>query len=120
MLVDAADPADIVLLGTGTEVQHCVEAAAALAADGIAVRVVSMPCWEVFERQDESYRGDVLPAGVPAVSIEAGVTLGWHRYADTTLGIDRFGASAPGSVVMEELGMTAESVEAAARTLLAR
>ena len=116
-VVEADDP-DVVLIGTGTELPHCVAAASALAADGIAVRVVSMPCWEVFERQDESYRSAVLPSGVPAVSIEAGSTLGWDRYADVTLGIDRFGASAPGGVVMEKLGMTAAAVEAAARALL--
>ena len=116
-LVDADDP-DVVLIGTGTEVQHCVAAAAALAGDGTAVRVVSMPCWEVFERQGDDYRDALLPSGVPTVSIEAGATLGWDRYADVTLGIDRFGASAPGSVVMEELGMTAGAVEDAARGLL--
>jgi transketolase len=89
-----------------------------MANDGIDARVVSMPCWEVFERQDESYRTALLPAGVPAVSIEAGSTLGWDRYADTTIGIDRFGASAPGSVVMEKLGITAAAVEDAARALI--
>jgi len=79
-----------------------------------------MPCTDVFDRQDEAYRESVLPASVPAVSIEAGSTLGWAKYATTTLGIDRFGASAPGDRVMDELGMNAAAVEAAARELLAR
>ncbi len=116
-VIEADDP-QVVLIGTGTEVQHCVAAAAALAADGVSVRVVSMPCWEVFERQGDSYRSALLPRGVPAVSIEAGSTMGWARYADASIGIDRFGASAPGSVVMEKLGITADAVEAAARSLL--
>ena len=111
------DPA-VILIGTGTEVAHCVQAAAALAADGIAARVVSMPCWEIFEQQSDDYRNSVLPAGVPKVSIEAGSTMGWARWADTTLGIDRFGASAPGGTVMEKLGMTPDAVEAAARALI--
>ncbi len=65
-----------------------------------------MPCWELFDAQDTSYRQSVLPAGVPTVSVEAGVTLGWHKYATDVVGIDRFGASAPGSTVMKELGIT--------------
>ncbi|MGI9608072.1 MAG: transketolase [Acidimicrobiales bacterium] len=111
------DPA-VVLMGTGTEVQHCVAAADALAADGIAAQVVSLPCWEVFDQQDDGYKSAVIPAGVPSVSIEAGSTMGWHRYADSPLGIDRFGASAPGDTVMEKLGITADAVEQAARALL--
>ncbi len=118
VLGDTDGDPDVVLLGTGTEVAHCVEAAAALAADGIAARVVSMPCWEIFEQQTDEYRNSVLPAGVPKVSIEAGSTMGWARWADTTLGIDRFGASAPGGTVMEKLGMTPAAVESAARALI--
>ena len=110
--------AQVVLVATGSEVQHCVAAAASLRADGISARVVSLPCWEVFEQQDEDYRSSVFPDGVPAVSIEAGSTFGWARYADVTIGIDRFGASAPGDVVMEKLGITADAVTAAAKTLI--
>ncbi len=117
-LSEPAGAPSVVLLGTGSEVQHCLAAAASLASGGIAARVVSMPCADVFDRQDEQYRSSVLPAGVPVVSIEAGATLGWAKYADRTLGIDRFGASAPGDTVMEKLGMTAEAVESAARSLL--
>ena len=118
VLRDAGEPA-VILTGAGSEVQHCMDAAEALAADGISARVVSMPCIEVFDRQDDAYRASVFPSGIPVVSIEAGSTMGWHRFADTALGIDRFGASAPGGTVMEKLGMTASAVESAARELLA-
>ena len=106
------------LIGTGSEVQLCVAAAATLAADGIGARVVSMPSWDLFEAQDESYREQVLSAGVPRLAVEAGVSFGWDRYADDTVSIDRFGASAPGPTVMTELGMTADHVVERARALL--
>jgi transketolase len=80
--------------------------------------VVSLPCWSRFDAQDAAYRESVLPPGVPTVSVEAGVTLGWDRYAQAHVGIDRFGASAPGSVVLEKLGITAEHVAEVARGLL--
>lgn len=117
VLIDAPDPA-VILAGTGSEVQLCVGAAASLAAAGIASRVVSMPCWELFLDQDESYRQDIFPQGLPVVGVEAGISLGWDRWADVTVTIDRFGASAPGSEVMEKFGFTVASVEAAARSLL--
>lgn len=108
----------VVLVSAGSEVQHCVEAAATLRNEGVSARVVSLPCWKVFEAQSEEYRAAVLPAGTPTISIEAGSTMGWTRYADVTLGIDRFGASAPGEVVMEKLGMTASAVVNAVHALL--
>jgi transketolase len=117
-LVDERGDLGLVLIGTGSEVQLCVAAAETLGADGIGVRVVSMPSWDLFEAQDESYREQVLPAGVPRLAVEAAVSFGWDRYADDTVSIDRFGASAPGSTVMTELGMTAEHVVARARALL--
>lgn len=117
VLVEADDPA-IVLVGTGSEVHLCVDAAATLAADGIAARVVSMPSWDLFEAQDAAYQAAVLPTGVPKLSIEAGVTLGWHRWVDDAIGIDRFGASAPGGLVLKELGMNTEHVVERARALL--
>ena len=117
VVVDAASP-DVVLVGTGTEVAVAVGAAAQLSTEGRSVRVVSLPCWSRFDAQDAAYRESVLPAGVPTVSVEAGVTIGWDRYADATVGIDRFGASAPGGVVMEELGITADHVAEVARGLL--
>jgi transketolase len=113
------DP-QIVLLGTGSEVQHCVGAAALLDADhDIAARVVSLPCWEWFELQGDDYMDDVLPPNLPVLSIEAGTTFGWERYADDSIGIDHFGASAPAAVVMEKFGFTADHVVERARALLA-
>jgi transketolase len=82
--------------------------------------VVSFPSWNLFEEQSEDYRASVFPAGVPVLSIEAGATFGWDRYADDAIGIDRFGASAPVAVVMEKFGFTADHVVQRARALLAR
>jgi transketolase len=116
--VGADQMPDLVLVGTGSEVAVCVAAAELLAADGLGVRVVSMPCWEDFDDQDEEYQAEVLPAEVPTLAVEAGSTLGWERWADEAVGIDRFGASAPGSRVLAELGIEPENVAAAARGLL--
>ncbi|NNE74591.1 MAG: transketolase [Acidimicrobiales bacterium] len=109
----------VVLAATGSEVAVCVEAAEALAADGVAARVVSMPCWEWFEAQDASYQRSVFPRGVPTLGVEAGVSHGWYRYADDVVAIDRFGASAPGATVLNELGINADNVVSHARSLLA-
>ncbi|MCP5031129.1 MAG: transketolase, partial [Actinomycetia bacterium] len=111
------DP-DITLVGTGSEVALCVEAEEELAKHGVVVRVVSMPCWEAFATLALQARQAVIDPQIPTVSIEAGVTLGWDRYADVTLGIDRFGASAPGSEVMERLGISVDKLVAAALELL--
>jgi transketolase len=115
--VDSPDPAAI-LLATGTEVAVAVEAAQILSAEGISVRVVSLPSWELFEAQDEQYRSSVLPSGLPTVSVEAGVTLGWSRYATASVGIDRFGASAPGSRVLDEFGINPTHVAQVVREQL--
>lgn len=112
------DLPDVVLVGTGSEVSVCVAAAELLAADGIAVRVVSMPCWEDFDDQDEEYQAEVLPAEVPTLAVEAGSTFGWDRWSDEAVGIDRFGASAPGAKVLDELGINPDNVAAVARGLL--
>ncbi len=117
VLRTAADP-EVVLIGTGSEVSLCVDAAARLADEGVSATVVSMPSWELFEEQGPEYRDSVLPPGVPALSVEAGVTLGWARYADDSIGIDRFGASAPGNVVMEQLGLHVDHVVTRAKGLL--
>ena len=117
VLRDAKDPA-AVIVATGTEVAVAVQAAEDLAGSGVDVRVVSLPSWELFDAQDESYRSAVLPEGVPTVSVEAGVTTGWQRFATASVGIDRFGASAPGAVVMEQLGITSDAVVGAVRSLL--
>jgi transketolase len=82
------------------------------------VRVVSMPSWELFEQQDEDYKESVLPVDLPTVSVEAGVRLGWERYADVIVSIDRFGASAPGGLALEKLGMTPDNVATHVRDLL--
>jgi len=124
ILLDCPGTPDVILIGTGSEVQHCLAAADRLAGEGIAARVVSMPCWEQFERQPQAYRDSVLPPGVRArVSIEAGATMGWSRYvgdAGVAIGIDRFGLSAPAKLVMKELGITADAVVEAARRVLQR
>jgi transketolase len=118
VLADPADGPAVVLIGTGSEVALCIDAAAVLATEGIAARVVSMPCTELFDEQTDQYRESVLPPDVPALSVEAGSTWGWDRYADDTVGIDRFGASAPGDVVMDRLGINLENVAARAQALL--
>jgi transketolase len=109
---------DLVLLGTGSEVALCVAARERLATDQLSVRVVSMPSWELFAAQPGEYRDSVLPPGVPTLAVEAGVSLGWERYADDVVAIDHFGASAPGSVVLERLGYNPEYVTARAQALL--
>jgi transketolase len=109
---------DIILIGTGSEVQHCLGAAKVLEGEGVQARVVSFPSWDLFAEQEEEYRSDVLPAGVPRLAVEAAASFGWERYADASVSIDRFGASAPGSVNMERFGFTADNVAARARELL--
>jgi transketolase len=119
VLVDEGDRApDLVLVGTGSEVSVCVEARETLVADGRSVRVVSFPSWDLFADQSREYRDAVLPPGVPKLSVEAGVTLGWERYVDASVGINRFGASAPGALVLDKLGINPTNVVAHARALL--
>ncbi len=119
VLGDTPSAPEAVIVATGSEVGVALQAKAALESEGVQARVVSMPSWLLFESQDEQYRESVFPAGVPTVSVEAGTTLGWDRYADACVGIDRFGASAPGERVYEELDVTAESVVAKVKALLA-
>ena len=113
---------DVILVATGSEVCIALEAADVLEEQGASVRVVSMPSWELFERQDESYQEEVLPRGVAAkVVIEAGVRQGWDRWVGNGAAfvtIDRFGASAPYGVLFEKYGITAERVVAEAQRLL--
>jgi transketolase len=108
----------LILIATGTEVALVVEAAATLAQSDIAVRVVSMPCPELFAAQDPTYRAHVLPIGVPVLAVEAGSTFGWSTFADDAIGIDRFGASAPGNVALARLGISVDNVVARAKDLL--
>jgi len=114
---------DVILVATGSEVAVAVASAETLGAEGLRARVVSMPCWELFESQPLDYRESVLPPEVTSrVSVEAGVTLGWDRWVGAggaSVGIDRFGASAPGGTVMTELGITPGAVTAAVRSLSA-
>jgi transketolase len=119
-LVDPAEQPKVVLIGTGSEVSVCVDAAKDLEAGGIPTRVVSMPSWELFEEQDEAYRDSVLPGDVPKLAVEAAASFGWDRWADETVSIDRFGASAPGKIVLEKLGYTPENVAVTARALVAK
>jgi transketolase len=95
------------LVGTGSEVQHCLSANDELAAEGIHTRVVALPCWRCFDAQSSDYRSDVLRRIIPSVSLEAGATLGWSKYVDHAIGIDEFGMSAPGNYVMDYFHMNA-------------
>jgi transketolase len=111
----------VILIGTGSEVSLVVETAKLLAAEEVRARVVSLPSWKIFDEQSAEYKASVLPAGVPKLAVEAGATLGWWKYVGTggdVIGLDRFGASAPGPVVMKELGFTAENVAGRAKKLL--
>jgi transketolase len=110
IVVDGDGPPEVVLVGTGSEVEVCVDAAKLLNERGVATRAVSLPSWDRFAAQDASFRDEILPPGVPVVSVEAAATFGWERWADVSIGIDRFGVSAPGSVVLEQLGINVEHV----------
>ncbi len=115
---------DVILIATGSEVQLTVAAREMLEAEGIPTRVVSMPSWELFAEQSDSYRDEVLPPAIRArVSVEAAATFGWERYVGdvgVAVGVDHFGASAPGATVLEKFGFTAENVTRHARAVLAR
>ena len=120
VLDDTANP-QVVLIATGSEVGPALEAAKLLAADGIRARVVSMPSWRIFEEQTAAYKATILPAGVPRLAVEAGATLGWWKYVGLdgdVIGLDRFGASAPGPTAMKELGFSPENVAARAKKLV--
>jgi transketolase len=115
------DGAKVQLLASGSEVSLALQAAKALAAEGIAARVVSMPCWSLFDAQDAAYRDTVIVPGLPSVVVEAGVTMGWHKYAGAKarfVTLDRFGASAPAKDVFKGLGFTVERVVAEAKAIL--
>ena len=113
---------DLILIGTGSEVHICVEAAQQLAEKGINSRVVSMPSWELFEKAPAPYKERILPGDVKArIAVEAGISMGWERYVKDggrIIGIDRFGASAPGGKVLAEFGFTAENIVKNALELL--
>ncbi|MDX6410224.1 MAG: transketolase, partial [Gaiellaceae bacterium] len=125
VLRDASDGRDpeVILIGTGSELQLAFGAAERLEGEGVAARVVSMPCWERFELQDQAYRDEVLPPSVRArVSVEVGVSLGWERWvgdAGAIVGLDHFGASAPAGTIFEKFGFTIDRVADVARQVIA-
>lgn len=119
VLADSDGQPQIILMGTGSELSLCVEAYEQLTAEGHKVRVVSMPCWELFDEQDQAYRDSVLPPGVPArVAVEAGIRQGWDRYIGSQgrfVGMSSFGASAPYEQLYEKFGITVENIVAEAK-----
>jgi transketolase len=125
VLADAAGgKPDVILIGTGSELSLCVAAYEKLTAEGVKARVVSLPCWELFERQPPEYRDSVIPPGVTKrVTVEAGTTLGWERYAGPTgamIGMHSFGHSAPFKDLFKEFGFTVDAVYDAAKKQLGR
>lgn len=112
---------DVILIGTGSELEIAAKAADELRKEGKAVRVVSLVCWELFDEQSNAYKESVLPAAVTArVSIEAGTTFGWEKFVGSkgkSIGVDRFGASAPAGKLYKEFGLTVEAVVAAAKSV---
>jgi transketolase len=124
VMADAGDKPDVILIGTGSEVALCAEVHETLKQGGISARVVSMPSWELFEQQDQTYRDSVLPPDVTArVSVEAGSVIGWDRYVGMSgakVGMHTFGASAPIEDLMTKFGFSPEKVLAAAKQQLAQ
>ena len=119
-LIVSTDKPQAVIIGTGSELSVAVDAANLLREEGINVNVVTMPSWERFADLPKTHQDQILPRSLPRVSVEAGTTFGWAAYATDSVGIDRFGASAPGNVVMAELGITASHVADVTRNAIAR
>jgi len=121
VLADTEGMPDVILIATGSEVHVALEAQQVLAGEGINARVVSMPCWGLFDQQDQAYKDDVLPPEITArVAVEAGTPFGWERYVGLNgkiVGIDRFGESAPYQDIYRHLGITAEAVAEAVRVV---
>ena len=119
---DSKGAPDVILIGTGSEVSLCLEAQTLLAKRNVAARVVSMPSWELYERTTQRYKDSVLPPQVTArVAVEAGISMGWEHYVGSTgavIGINRFGASAPGGVVLKKYGIKASAIVSKAMQLL--
>ncbi|HXW33131.1 MAG TPA: transketolase C-terminal domain-containing protein, partial [Acidimicrobiales bacterium] len=122
VLAATSETPDVVLVGTGSEVHVCLGAMKVLAESSeeqtVGARVVSLPSWDLFAAQDDSYQESVLPSDVPTLAVEAAASLGWERYADDSVTIDHFGASAPGATVLDKFGFNPENVAARARNLL--
>jgi transketolase len=120
-VVEEAVNPQVVLIGSGSELWPVLEAAKLLKAEGIAARVVSFPSWKLFDAQTAEYKAGVLPASVPKLAVEAGSTQGWWKYTGLdgdVIGMERFGISAPGPIVMKELGFSAENIAARAKKLI--
>ena len=114
---------DVLIVGTGAELWPAIQAAAMLKKDGVIARIVSMPSWKLFEEQSEAYQASIFPDHLPKLAIEAGATLGWWKYVGRhgdVIGIDRFGASAPGAKVLEELGFGVDNVVKRTKALVER
>jgi transketolase len=115
---------ELILIGTGSEISLCVQAYERLIAEGVRARLVSMPCWELFDEQDDAYRDSVLPPGVTArIAVETGVRQGWDKYLGPGggfIGMSGFGASAPASALFKHFGFTPENIVAQAKLLLTR
>jgi transketolase len=124
VLSDCEGTPDVLLMASGSEVEQCMQAKDVLAQEGIAARVISMPCMEIFNRQDAEYKEQVMPASVRArVAVEAGATMPWYRYVGLdgeVIGIDHFGASAPAGILFKEYGFTTENVVATAKRVLSK
>jgi transketolase len=115
------DVVDVVIVATGSEVTTALQAAEELKGAGIAATVISMPSFRIFEEQSEEYKMSIFPHGVPKISVEAGATMGWWKYVGregAAIGIDRFGASAPGPVALDKLGINVANVVAHAKKLV--
>jgi transketolase len=115
------DGKDIILIGTGSEVSLVLKAAEELKAAGINATVVSMPSFKLFEEQDDAYRASIFPENTPKLAVEAGSTMGWYKYVGHNggvIGLDRFGASAPGPIAMEKLGISVAHVVEKAKQLV--
>ena len=117
-IVADIDEPDVIIAATGSEVHVAVDAARKLETAGIAARVVSMPSWEIFEQQEQQYRSSIFPDDVPVLGVEAGVPMGWERYADDCVCVDRYGLSAPAEAVFKEFGFTPDNVADRARALV--
>jgi transketolase len=109
---------DLIIVGTGSEVCHCVDAAAELTEQGLKVRVVSMPCQEIFLEQSKDYQRSVLPGNIPTLSVEASGIHGWHRFSHDQIGMTRFGLSAPAGELFKKFGFTKDNVAAKGKALV--
>ena len=121
ILEDCTGKPDLILIATGSEIHISLRAAEILTAEGIAVRTVSMPSWELFDQKDRTYRESVLPAGIPCLAVEAGLSLGWERFVGhngAVIGMDSFGASAPGDELLKKFGFFPENIVTQAKILL--